>query len=86
MTTKEDIIEELEFLSEDEDLPQSVLEKVTTVLQGLRNTDELSMAVNKAMNELEDVTDDVNIPTFVKTQLWGVMSKLSALEAEITDN
>lgn len=84
MTTKEEVISELEYLTEDEDLPASVMEKVTELLQELRGTDELSLTVNKAINELEDLTEDVNIPTFVRTQLWGVMSSLTELESEIS--
>ncbi len=84
MTTKEEVISELEYLTEDEDLPASVMETVTDILKEFRETDELSLTVNKAINELEDLTEDVNIPTFVRTQLWGVMSSLTELESEIS--
>lgn len=77
------IIDNLEAMSEDEDLPKSVAQKIGTIITDLKNTEELGLTVNKSVAVLEDLSEDVNIPAFVRTELWAVMSQLAALEADL---
>ena len=84
MASKEEVTAAIENLMEDDQVPNSVNQKLSEMVNDLNSSQEISLTVNKATSQLEDLCEDVNIPAFVKTQLWGILSLLSALEAEIT--
>jgi len=83
MSVAKGIVEALEILIEDDQVPNSVNLKLTKLLKELKSTDEMSLTLNKAISELEELSDDVNIPSFIRTQLWSILSQLAALEAQI---
>jgi len=38
------------------------------------------MKVNKSLSELDEISNDINLPTFIRTQIWGIASMLEQLE------
>ena len=70
------IIEMLLEICEDTSTPKQVREKLTSISQLLRNGEDPSMIVNKALHELDDVVNDSNLQPFTRTQLWSVVSLL----------
>ena len=71
-----DIVEVLAELKKDAAVPRNVKEKITSTIEILRGETELSIKINKALHELEEVADDVNLQPFTRTQLWNVVSML----------
>ncbi|MBI4441088.1 UPF0147 family protein [Candidatus Woesearchaeota archaeon] len=79
MTTEElinDIITVLVELGSDTSIPRNVKLKLTTVATILREPAEPSIKVDKALQELEEVTDDNNLQPHVRTQIWNIVSML----------
>jgi hypothetical protein len=75
-----EIINALTDLLEDETVPKNVLKKIKTSIDILQNTDEeLNVKVHKALNELDELADDVNMPSYVRTQIWNIVSALEAV-------
>lgn len=70
------IITELETLLNDSSVPRSVHQKVGEVIRILQQEGELSIKVNRALQTLEGVTDDQNVPAFTRTQLFSIVSLL----------
>ncbi|MFC1648260.1 UPF0147 family protein [Nanoarchaeota archaeon] len=81
----QEVIGALELLSCDDGVPRSVCEKIDCLMKELKSDTEISLIVNRAISDLEEISDDVNIPAFVKTQIWGVLSMLAALETTIIE-
>lgn len=81
MDDKNQIINMLEELQEDTSVSKNVKTKIQAMKQELINTSEenLSLTVNKLLSDLEDLSSDVNIPMFVRTQIWSVTSLLETL-------
>ena len=40
---------------------------------------ELSIKVNKAMNELDDIASDINLQAYTRTQIWNIVSSLEKI-------
>ena len=75
-----EIINALTDLLEDETVPKNVLKKIKTSIDILQNADEeLNIKVHKALNELDELADDVNMPSYVRTQIWNIVSALEAV-------
>ncbi|MCC7574105.1 UPF0147 family protein [Candidatus Woesearchaeota archaeon] len=75
------VIDLLEELQEDTSVSKNVKSKIQIMKQELQETDKenLSLTVNKILSDLEELSSDVNIPMFVRTQIWSVTSLLETL-------
>ena len=81
MDEKSQIINMLDELQEDTSVSKNVKTKIQAMKQELIDASEenLSLTVNKLLSDLEDLSSDVNIPMFVRTQIWSVTSMLETL-------
>lgn len=70
----------MEELEDDETVSTNVKEKISDLREELENTDddEKRLAINKVLSELEEISNDVNVPAFVRTQIWHITSTLEA--------
>ncbi len=66
-------------LLEDNTVPRNVKTKLQGILSALNEDAELSLRVNKALNILDEISDDNNIQTYTRTQLWNIASVLESL-------
>lgn len=74
-----DIIEQLSDLLEDNTVPRNVKSKIQTIINYLNENADLSLKVNKALNILDEISDDNNIQAYTRTQIWNFVSMLEAL-------
>jgi len=81
MNNLSEIIHILKELQEDNTVSKNVKNKVAEMqkdLEGCKD-DELSLKVNKILCELEELSNDVNLPVFVRTQIWNLTSMLETI-------
>jgi uncharacterized protein (UPF0147 family) len=71
-----DAVSLLNELKEDTTVPKNIKSKIESVIISLEEKSEVSININKAMNELEEVADDVNLQSFSRTQVWNIVSLL----------
>ncbi|MCF7861472.1 UPF0147 family protein [Candidatus Woesearchaeota archaeon] len=71
-----DIIAYLEELKDDTTVPKNVKLKVERTMNILKENTDLSIRINKALSEIEDISDDANLQAFTRTQVWNIVSML----------
>ena len=71
-----DVIDLLIEISNDSETPKNVKEKMVHVTEILKNGDDDSMKINKALHELDEIVNDNNMQQFARTQIWNVVSLL----------
>lgn len=73
-------IETLDHIAKNQSTPKTVKKALTDLLAEL-NSAEYSMSVRaaNAISQLDDITQDPNVPSYVRTQLWQAVSKLEAI-------
>jgi len=71
-----DVVVMLSELKKDATVPRNVKNKIENTISILEEKTELSIKVHKALHELEEVADDVNLQPFTRTQIWNVVSLL----------
>jgi uncharacterized protein (UPF0147 family) len=72
----QEAIEALKMLDEDESIPKNVRGKIQQIISALQNNDEESIKVNKSLHELDEIAEDTNLQTFIRTQIWNISSIL----------
>jgi uncharacterized protein (UPF0147 family) len=70
------VIEILEELHEDTSVPKNVKDKIVSTIKALNEKSELSIRINKALHELEEIADDPNLQPYTRTQVWNIVSLL----------
>lgn len=75
MDTLAQILELLQMLSDDSSVPKNAKVKISNTVELLQNGNG-KIGVSKAMHEIETLSDDVNMPAHLRTQLFQVVSLL----------
>ena len=70
-----EIIEALNNLKTDDALPKNIKIKIVT----LDEDSDLSSKVGKSLHTLDEISEDLNIQPFIRTQIWNISSMLEKL-------
>ena len=73
-------IETLNQIASSGSTPKTIKKSITDLISDLNN-EEYSLSVRAAntISLLDDVTQDPNMPSYVRTQLWQAVSKLESI-------
>lgn len=73
-------IETLNQIASNNSTPKTIKKSITDMIVDLKS-EEYSMSVRAAntISMLDDVTQDPNMPSYVRTQLWQAVSKLESI-------
>jgi len=72
-----DIISILSQIEEDDSIPKNMRAKVKNMICSLGDCNE-SLAVDKALQELDNLAEDPSLPGYAKTQIWNAVSILES--------
>lgn len=75
----EDIIQALTMLKNDDGVPKNVRSKIDTIISNLQDDGDLSEKVGRSLHNLDEISEDLNLPPFIRTQIWNVSSMLEKL-------
>ena len=70
----------LKELKEDATVPKNVKLKIDKVIGILKKNSEATIKASKALNELEEVADDVNLESYTRAQVWNIISILEKIK------
>ena len=75
------IVEALEELSGDNTVPRNIKSKVEEVISILKsdNGQDMSIKINKALSTLDEISDDTNLQSYTRTQIWNIASMLETI-------
>ncbi len=82
MSSKEltkETIETLQELEEDTHLPKNIKIKIQKIIEMLKEDAEVSIKVNKALNDLDEISNDPNLESYTRAQLWNIVSLLEKI-------
>jgi uncharacterized protein len=73
-------IDTLNQITSSNSTPKTIKKSVTDLVVDLNNPEySLSVRAANTISLLDDVTQDPNMPSYVRTQLWQVVSKLESI-------
>lgn len=73
-------METLTQIADNNTTPKMIKKSITDLIKSLKDQ-EYSMSVRaaNAISILDDITQDPNMPSYVRTQLWQAVSKLESI-------
>ena len=75
------VMDVLDQLAEDTSVPRNIRRGATDAKTALNKTaNAMDVRVASAVNILDDLANDPNIPLHGRTQIWNIISQLSQLE------
>jgi uncharacterized protein len=73
-------IETLNQIVSSNSTPKTIKKSITDLIADLNNQEHsLSVRAANTISLLDDVTQDPNMPSYVRTQLWQAVSKLESI-------
>ncbi|MDH3361094.1 MAG: UPF0147 family protein [Nitrosopumilus sp.] len=73
-------IETLNQIVSSNSTPKTIKKSITDLIVDLNNQEySLSVRAANTISLLDDVTQDPNMPSYVRTQLWQAVSKLESI-------
>lgn len=75
------IVESLEELSQDSTVQKNIKARIAEVIKTLNSDQDMSIKINKALDELDQISNDNNIHTYARTQIWNAVSMLEMIQA-----
>lgn len=79
MAEVKNIVEVIKEMQDDSTVPKNVKTKLLEIETMLLSVEENSVQVNRAVDILVEISDDVNLQPFVRTRIWNLVSMLEAL-------
>jgi len=73
------IISSLNEIQVDFAVPKNVRMQIQGIIGTLREEAELPIKVNKALNDLDNIANDINLQSYTRMQIWNVISVLEKL-------
>jgi uncharacterized protein (UPF0147 family) len=80
-TNLDSIVVALKELVEDNTVPKNIKTKLNEIIDALSSEDEVSIRINKALNMLDEISDDNNIQAYSRTQIWNIASMLEMAQS-----
>ncbi len=74
------VIESLQELTQDNIVPKNVRDGLQSVIKYLSEEGELSLKIDKALHKLEEISEDNNLQTYTRTQIWNIVSILESIK------
>jgi uncharacterized protein (UPF0147 family) len=73
------VVDFIKELSTDNTMPRNVREKLNHINQILQSDQDINICKDKAMIELDDISNDVNLKCYTRTQIWNVVSMIEKI-------
>lgn len=78
--TMKETVETLDQISVSPSTPKTIKKSITDLINDLKHEEySLSVRAANAISVLDDITQDPNMPSYVRTQLWQAVSKLEGI-------
>ncbi len=75
----EDVIFVFDELLDDSTVPKNIKAKISEMKQIVENDADNSIKINRILDDLEELSNDNNTPSYVRTQLWNIVSILESI-------
>jgi uncharacterized protein len=80
VTEMDGIVIGLLEIQDDTSVPRNVRAHIQGIISALKADAELSIKLSKALNQLDEITNDVNLQSYTRTSLYNIMSVLEKLQ------
>ena len=73
------IVSILENIKDDETVPKNVRSRINKTLISINEQKELNITVDKAIEELDEVSNDANLPVYTRIEIMNIIGILGRI-------
>ena len=75
------VIEVLTVIEQDNSVPKNVRTKIKGAINSLQENNGKSheLKIDQILQQLDDLSEDPNLPPYTRTQIWNVVSTLESV-------
>lgn len=84
--TREELEEAIEIMSEvieDRGVPRNIRKAVSNAKEKIEKKDIKGVDFSNAIYLLDDVSNDINIPSHTRTSIWTIISRLEGVKEKL---
>ena len=74
------IVDEINAVLEDHSIPKNIKKALLDSKERLISDDEWNIKLSSAIYHINNISEDINMPTHARMQIWTIMSELEALK------
>lgn len=79
MSDFDEVKDMLLMIKEDGAAPKSLKEKINSMIGLIDSDKETQLKIESLQQTLQEISDDINLPSFVRTQIWSVSGVLETI-------
>ena len=72
--------EMIDMLINDSTVPKNIRKTLSDAQSRLKTGEEINVRVSAAVYLIESISEDINMPSHARTQLWSIISALESLK------
>jgi uncharacterized protein len=77
----ENVVPFIEQVASDRTVPRNIRTKCEEAVRILKDEkQEVAIRVNSVISTMDDISNDPNIPTYTRTQIWNIVSALESMQ------
>ena len=74
-----EVVQLLNQIEEDLSVPKNVRNRINLMkLMFEQKSLDIHIKIDRSLQELDEISDDPNIPSFIRTQIWSIVSLLES--------
>jgi len=77
------LTELMEAVMQDTSVPRNIRRVVEDAKEKLKSKEELGVSISSAIYMLDDISNDINMPSHTRTEIWTLISELENLKEKI---
>ncbi|MFH1586252.1 MAG: UPF0147 family protein [Candidatus Diapherotrites archaeon] len=74
-----DVADLMEEVIEDTTVPRNIRRSVDDAKQKIMSKEEIGLRITSAIYCLDDISNDINMPSHTRTEIWTIISELERL-------
>ena len=73
-----DIVDLMEEIMQDTSVPRNIRQAVDNAKTKLQSKEDVAVKVTGAIYLLDDISNDINMPSHTRTEIWTIISELES--------
>jgi len=76
----ENVIPLIEQIVNDRTVPRNIRAKCQESIEILKDGGDVAIRINSVISNMDEVSNDPNIPMYTRTQIWNIVSILESMQ------
>lgn len=72
----------MDEIEEDTSIPRNIRKTISEAKKRLKTNEDETIKIGAVVYSLEEIAEDINMPSHARTQIWTILSALESMKNE----